>query len=118
MRINLEYDKKCHRREIVRELQTLFATHHLMHVSQMREDISKAVGISPERLDKLTKKKMWGDALSFWTAGENRSLVPTCEIEKTLTGDMKTAEKFWVLMLDQVAIQDLQNWTHSDLRCR
>ena len=116
MRLNLDYDKKCHRKEIVRELQTLFATHHMMHGSPMREDIARAVGISPERLDKLTEKKAWGDALSFWTGGENRSLMPTCEIEKTLTGDMKTCEKFWLLMLDQKAIQDLQQWTHSDLR--
>ena len=116
MKLNLEYNKKCHRKEIVRELQTLIATHHMLHVSPLREDIAEAVGIPVEKLDRLTQKRIWGDALTFWTAGGTRSRMPKHEIETELTGDMRQTQKLWNDMFAELPIQDLQKFEHRKLR--
>ena len=109
MRLDLSYDKKCHRKEKIRELNALFAAKHMLQVSPRREDIAEAIGIGVEKLDRLTEKRVWGDAVSFWTAGATRDVKPKTESALTLTGDMRQSEKLWQQMFDTVPIQDLQN---------
>ena len=115
-RLNLESPNKQMRAEKVRELNALFAAKHMLKVSPRREDIAEAIGIGVDKLDRLTEKRVWGDAVEFWTAGATRDVMPKSEIDLTLTGDMRQSEKLWQEMFDTVPIQEFQKFQHKRLR--
>ena len=115
-RLNLDYPNKQERKKIVTDLNALFAVRHMLNVSPLREDIAAAVNFTVERLDRLTEKKVWGDAVEFWTAGVSRDVKPKDEIDLTLTGDMRHTEKLWQEMFAEMPVQDLQKFEHRELQ--
>ena len=54
------------RRELVKNVKTLFAAHHHVFVSKDMDEIASVVNVSRKRLGKLMKTDEFREALSFW----------------------------------------------------
>ena len=92
--------------ETVNNLKIYWAAHHALFVSDLTDDIAKAVHVNPERLKAWAETDEWKEALSFWGYTASLPITPAATQEEavemqSIRKSLALAEKYWTDMIEK-----------------
>ena len=81
--ISLDTQTRCKRRRAVKKIKIYAATHHMLYVSQITDDIAKAVNVAPQTIEKWAQgSSIWKDAVKFWQGHDDCHVQPVASPEE------------------------------------